>query len=75
MSDLQKIVRICRRCTGSGEENIGNDPITGDPFNPITCRKCNGDGEISTISLHPDLIDLFNDMNNKINDIKQKVNE
>ena len=74
MSDLQKIIRICRRCTGSGEETIGND-VDGNPFDSITCRKCGGVGEISTSSLHPDLIDLLNDMNNKINDILEKLNE
>ena len=75
MPDLQKIMRICRRCTGSGTETIGTDPLTGIPYDPITCRKCDGAGEISTISLHPDLIGLFNDMNSDISDIKEKVNE
>ena len=75
MADLQKLVRLCRRCVGSGEETIGNDPVTGEPRNPITCRKCGGEGEISTTWLHPDLIALFVDMNDKIDDILERVSE
>lgn len=74
MADLHKIVEECKRCEGSGSEDIGKD-IQGNPINPITCRKCSGVGTISTSSLHPDLIDLLNGMNNKINDIFEKVNE
>lgn len=75
MSDLQKVFQVCKRCGGSGEETIGNDPVTGDLLDPITCRKCGGEGEVSTSWLHPDFIDLVNDISDRIDDILEKVNE
>jgi len=74
MSELHKIVQVCKRCNGSGAEAIGENGM-GNPPHPITCRKCGGSGEVSSNSLHPDLIDLFNDMNIKINDILERVSE
>jgi hypothetical protein len=73
MVDLHKIIKTCKQCGGSGEETIGNDINTGEPLGAILCRKCGGDTFVSGSSLHPDLIDMLKDMNNKINDIFEKV--
>ena len=75
MTDIQKIIQICKRCAGSGEETIGWDK-NGEPLpSPITCRKCGGTGTVSSNSLHEDLITLFNDMSNRLDDILEKVSE
>ncbi len=74
MTDLQKIIQVCRRCDGGGEETIGWNG-EGNPLDPITCRKCDGVGTVSSSSLHEDLITLFNDMSDRIDDILEKVSE
>ena len=74
MTDIQKIIQVCKRCDGGGEETIGKGE-DGNPLDPITCRKCDGAGTVSSNSLHEDLITLFNDMKITIDDIKEKVDE
>ena len=72
--NIQKIYATCKRCGGTGEEPIGYDK-DGNPLDAITCRKCAGNIEVSNKYLSSDLIDLFNDIMNKCNDIFEKVNE
>jgi hypothetical protein len=72
---MEKIYTPCSQCGSTGIEVIStliNDELVNEE---ITCRTCNGAGKISNLSLDNDLIDLFVDMNDKINDIIEKVKE
>jgi len=61
-------------CSGTGVENIF-DEETGEQIGTVMCKRCKGEKQISRAALHEDLIDLLLDMNDKINDIFEKVNE
>ena len=76
MTRVHEIWRLCRRCDGTGDI-IVKQP---DPENPveseyIECPCCLGVGKQLWGSLHEDLMDLFNNMNDKLNDIIEKLNE
>ncbi len=63
----------CPGCGGTGTEDYtlmaDGSPTPG----TRDCTMCEGDLRISSSALHVDLITLFNDMRDKINDIKEKL--
>ena len=73
---MEKIYTPCSPCGGTGIEVtstiIDGEVVEGES---ITCRTCLGAGRLSQLSLDEDLITLLSDMNDKINDIFEKVNE
>jgi len=73
---LNKIYRICSSCGGAGNESGTYIDKNGDiqDYNN-TCGSCNGEGKFLSLELNTDLIDLLQDMNDKINDIFEKLNE
>lgn len=70
---MKELTKKCDSCGGTGS-NTGEKPGNGEPFPyEIQCQKCEGGGNISIGELSDNLIDFLNDMNNKINDIFEKV--
>ncbi len=74
MPNLEKIYQECPWCDEMGMEHFGKDEF-GDPLNSVVCRTCGGTRILPAQSLSTDLITLLIDMNDKINDIKEKVDE
>ena len=72
---MERIWTPCSQCGGSGEKRITTLVGEEEVVSLITCPPCAGSGRLSNTSLDSDLIDLLNDMNNRINDIFEKVNE
>jgi len=74
--EIHDIITRCPKCAGTGVEHY-DTIVDGEVVrtNDVTCRRCNGGQEVSVAKLHNDLIDLLEDMNDKINDIFEKVNE
>ena len=72
---MKEIYTRCSPCGGTGIEFISTHVDGQNGKTDITCRTCNGTGLRSNLSLSDDLMDFLNDMNNKINDIFEKVNE
>lgn len=70
---LSDVYRDCDGCGGTGEES----GMSGIPPAPATvpCAKCSGTGRLTLGHISEDLITLFNDMNDKLNDIKEKCDE
>ena len=72
---IQSISTECPGCGGTGTEDYtvteGGLPVPG----TRDCTMCEGDLRISSAALHVDLITLFNDINGKIDDVVEKVNE
>lgn len=70
---MKEITKSCDSCGGLGYES--GESV--DPPGPVQteCKKCAGTGILPHGQLSDDLIDMLNDMNNKINDIFEKVNE
>ena len=66
---------VCPQCGGTGKEKITVPAGEGTEVIEITCRRCNGTKIVSNSWLDDDLIDMLEDMQNKINDIFEKVNE
>ena len=70
---IQSISTECPGCGGTGTEDYtvmeDGSPVPG----TRDCTMCEGDLRISSSALHPDLIDLLNDMSDRIDDIKEKV--
>ena len=75
MEDIQKLYHACKPCRQTGTVDYvyleNGDIVPGTK----TCTLCRGKGKHSNTWLSDDLIDLFNDMNEKINDILEKLNE
>ena len=70
---IKDISVVCDRCGGDGMEEVTKvDP----PAPPVleTCGACDGAGYLITGQLDDDLIDKLNDMDNKLDDIFEKVN-
>lgn len=71
---MKQISTSCSKCIDGVESvtrMVDEESITEE----ITCRTCGGSRLRSTLFLSDDLIDLLNDMNNKIDDIFEKLNE
>ena len=73
--ELKCISISCPQCSGTGTESIGHIVDDEMVYEDITCRRCLGQTRTTTMCLNDDLIDLLNDMNNKIDDILEKLNE
>ena len=72
---MKEIYSSCPQCSGNGKESISSI-VEGEPVNTeITCRTCAGSTVISNLFLNKDLIDMLNDMKDKLDDIFEKVNE
>ena len=75
MEDIQKLYHACKPCRQTGTVDYvyleNGDIVPGTK----TCPLCRGEGKHSNTWLSDDLINLLNDMNDKINDIFEKVNE
>ena len=73
--EIEKLYHFCKRCSGTGTEDFetleGNVVVPGSQ----QCPLCGGEGYHSNTRLSDDLITLLQDMNDKINDIREKVNE
>ena len=71
--ELGYIYQVCKPCGGTGERSVSG--IAGDEEirETVECSTCGGSGRRPVAGLSDDLIDLFNDMNDKINDIFEKV--
>jgi len=65
----------CPQCTGTGQEWVTIGLGDNVQREQITCRRCNGDTKVSNQCLDDDLIDMLEDMKDKIYDIFEKVNE
>lgn len=65
----------CSQCSGTGMRPVS--AADGEGFNTVevVCTVCNGTGILSSQSLDPQLIEMFDDMNDKINDISDKIND
>lgn len=72
---MKDICSSCPQCTGTGQEWITTGLGDNIQREQITCRRCSGTGKVSNQCLDDDLINMFEDMQNKINDISEKVNE
>ena len=70
---MKEIIKKCQQCGGAGQLT---DPV-GIPPEMVEsdCVMCLGTGVQNHGFLSDDLIDLLQDMNDKINDIFEKVNE
>jgi hypothetical protein len=70
---MKEITKDCDSCGGLGYES----GESGDPpeSTQTECSKCAGTGILPHGQLSDDLIDMLNDMNNKIDDIKEKIDE
>ena len=69
-----KVINIvCYACGGAGQETnpVGDPPVMVEKDCPV----CSGSGVRVSGQLSDDLIDFLKDMNDKINDIFEKVNE
>ncbi len=73
--EINKLYHFCKICRGTGTEDFNvldnGELVPGSRVCPV----CEGEGYHSNTRLSDDLISLLNDMNNKINDIFEKVNE
>jgi len=73
--DPIKIYLKCRRCQGSGSAEFA-DPDGAGPLEPVTespCTECGGTGFTSDVQVVD--TNVFNDIIDKQNDIKEKVDE
>ena len=70
---MKEIKAECYACGGAGQltNPVGNPPVMVE----TDCKVCSGTGYRVHSNLSDDLIDLLQDMNDKINDIFEKLNE
>lgn len=70
---MKAIKAVCHACGGAGQltNPVGYPPVLVEK----DCEACLGDGFRVHGELSDDLIDLLQDMNDKINDIFEKLNE
>jgi len=59
----------CMSCSGTGKTNTHDGNPTGD------CVSCSGSGMLVSGYLSSDLVDLIQDIKDKVDDIFEKVNE
>ena len=69
---MRNIYIRCEKCHGTGSVPV---TVDGMPQDDEECSTCSGSGQVSVMGLHEDLINMLQDMNDKINDIFEKVNE
>jgi len=73
---IKDITVPCSLCSATGVEFISTlGPEDTVVQKNITCRACLGAKVLVHMSLSDEFIDLLNDMNDKVNDIFEKVNE
>jgi len=73
-----EIYQECPKCAGIGQIPINKMDFEGNvlpPDNPRTCDKCDGEKRIKLYEIDGDLVDLVQDILNKLDDIKEKADE
>jgi len=71
---MKNISSSCSKCT-DGVETVTVIQGDNEVITERTCTTCSGTGLRSTLSLSDDLIDILNDIKDKVDDIFEKVNE
>jgi len=70
-----KIYLRCRRCLGTGSAGFP-DPDGEGPMLPVTenpCKECGGTGRTSDVQFV--VTDVFDDIMDKVSDVKEKCDE
>ena len=64
---------FCGACDGRGFSDVTDEET--EEVSQADCRKCSGDGYTLMAKISSDLVDDIEDIKNKVNDIKEKIDE